>query len=176
MDGKFVHNPLRARHHPGQKVAHSVKGGAQVEHLATIFQSPNGDWWIVYQGELLGYYPGSLFQHLSSGGCRTHYYGEVARKKPASFKPWPKTEMGSGEFAMKGAGYAASVRNPKYFDLFWLTRHWEANPTQPPVLTPSEPKKDACFTTDSLSVSLDPAFRRFYLGGPGGKNPACTGP
>ena len=44
----------------------SALGGAQVEHLLTIFQSPIGDWWVAYDQELLGYYPASAFTMFGS--------------------------------------------------------------------------------------------------------------
>lgn len=112
--GEFKANLSRQRHHPGQTAPVSVLGGTQVEHLAAIFQSPAGDWWIAYQGELLGYYPAGLFKLLNGGACRTLWYGEVARKKPATATAWPKTEMGSGNFAAEGLLKAAYVRNPRY--------------------------------------------------------------
>jgi len=119
-DGEFKPNFFRTRHQPGETVPVSVLGGTQVEHLAAIFQTPTGDWWIAYQGELLGYYPGSLFKQLNGGACRTQWYGEVARWKPATAKGWSKTEMGSGKFAAEGLLNAAYVRNPRYYDSLWF--------------------------------------------------------
>ena len=53
LDGQFVANPFR-RHQPGEIVPASVLDKTMVEHLLAIFQSPTGDWWIAYDGDLLG--------------------------------------------------------------------------------------------------------------------------
>jgi hypothetical protein len=120
MDSQFVENPIRI-HQPGEIVPASVLDETMVEHLLAIFQSPTGDWWIAYNGDLLGYYPASLFTMLNGGACRSAWYGEVARailpQAPAA--GWPKIEMGSGEFAETGLLNAAHVRDPQYYDLTW---------------------------------------------------------
>ena len=114
MDGMFVENPFRL-HQPGEKVPVSVLGGTQVEHFMAIFQMPiTGDWWIAYNGDLLGYYPASLFTMLNGGACGSAWYGEVLKDKPGET---PKTEMGSGRFPEAGLLNAAYVRNPKYHDV-----------------------------------------------------------
>jgi Neprosin len=161
-DGAFQPNPLRPRYHPGQKVPVSVPGGTQVEHLLSIFQVPTGDWWLAYQHELLGYFPAGRFTMLNSGACVVAKYGEIARVKPASGKRPPKAEMGSGRFAEAGAGHAASVRSPRYFDLLWFTR-------VPPndAMAPSEP---SCYTRSNLNNDI------FFLGGHGDADRGCTWP
>jgi hypothetical protein len=107
IDGKFVANPFRV-HHPGEKVPVSVVGGAQEEHLMAIVQSPSdGDWWIIYKGDVLGYYPGSLFTMLNGGACGSAWYGEVFNAAPGNS---PKTEMGSGNFPEAGMPNIAYIR------------------------------------------------------------------
>jgi hypothetical protein len=163
LDGSFKPNPLRMRHHPGQKVSVSVPGGAQVEHFIAIFQEPlTHDWWIFYKDELLGYYPASLFTMLNGGACVTEWYGEVARHKPVTPEPWPKTEMGSGQFAEAGPLLAAYVRNPKYHDLSWFG-------VEPPdtIGFSSSYNKD-CYNRSPLVDGM------FFLGGSGGKMPECV--
>lgn len=76
MDGNFVENPFR-RHQPGEKVPFSVLNQTPIEHLMAIFQAPLGDWWIAYNGDLLGYYKASSFKWLNKGGCGTAWYGEM---------------------------------------------------------------------------------------------------
>jgi hypothetical protein len=155
MDGAFVANPLRL-HHPGQKVPVSAPGGARVEHLLAIFQVPWGDWWITYNGNLLGYYPASLFTMLKGGACGSAWYGEVLNRKPGAIE----TEMGSGEFAEAGLLNAAYVRNPVYFDLSWQ----QVEPQDDWSMIPYNP---LCYDRSSLWN------HHMILGGPGGKNPAC---
>jgi Neprosin len=167
--GEFKANPLRKLHRPGETVPVSVLGGAQVEHLAAIFQSPTNDWWIAYQGELLGYYPAGLFHQLNGGACRVQWYGEVARRKPASTTAWPRTEMGSGRFAVEGLRNAAYVRNPRYYDAFWFG----VEPLE--ALSVDLPNQPSCYTRGLLK-STTQGDKLFFLGGPGGKDSGCVGP
>jgi hypothetical protein len=159
VDGAFVGNPFRT-HHPGQKVPVSAVGGTQTEHLMAIFQVPvTGDWWITYNGELLGYYPASLFTMLNGGACGVAWYGEVLNTKLEAVK----TEMGSGKFVEAGLGNAAYVRNPMYLDLAW-------NPVEPQDDWASAPYAPLCYDRSPLWEQY------LFLGGPGGKNPACQWP
>jgi Neprosin len=122
----------------------------------------DGDWWLAYQHELLGYFPAGRFTLLNSGACVVAQYGEIARMKPASGKRPPKAEMGSGRFAEAGAGQAASVRRPRYFDLLWFTRVPSDG-----RMTPSEP---SCYTRTPLRNDI------FFLGGHGDEDRGCTWP
>jgi hypothetical protein len=160
MDGKFVGNPLRL-HHPGQKVPVSVIGGTQVEHLMAIFQMPvTGDWWIAYNGDLLGYYPASLFTMLNGGACASAWYGEVYNPNPGDPV---KTEMGSGRFAEAGLLNVAYVRSPKSHDFSLFG-------TEPQDDFHMIPYTPLCYDRSPLWDGV------FLLGGPGGKNPGCKWP
>jgi hypothetical protein len=115
---------------------------------------------ITYNGEWLGYYPASLFTMLNGGACGAAWYGEVLDSKPGSTAI--KTEMGSGKFVEAGLYNAAYVRNPTYLDLAW-------NPMEPEdwAMNPYAP---LCYDRSILWEHY------IYLGGPGGKNPACQWP
>lgn len=166
MDGTFVDNPLRF-HQPGEIVPVSMLGKPSVEHLMTIFQVPTGDWWIAFDGDLLGYFPASLFTMLSGGACRAAWYGEVYNKNPTATIT---TEMGSGKFAEAGLGNAAHVRNPLFYDLLWFG----VKPTNTFSMAPDEP---LCYTASALTQLGAPSDSSFiFIGGPGGKNPACKWP
>ena len=159
LDGKFVANPLR-RHQPGERVPVSVLGGAQVEHFMAIFQMPvTGDWWIAYNGDLLGYYPASLFSMLNGGACGSAWYGEILNRTSGAIK----TEMGSGKFAEAGMLNAAYVRNPKLHDISLFG----VEPQDDWSMIPYNP---TCYDRSPLWEHV------FFFGGPGGKNPACTWP
>jgi hypothetical protein len=166
LDGSFVANPLR-RHRPGEIVPFSTLGGKQVEHLISIFQVPLGDWWIAYQGELLGYYPASVFTMLNQGACRSTWYGEVYRLDPGAGSV--KTEMGSGQFANANLLYAAYVRNLTYYDLLWFG----AEPEYTNSMIPNVP---SCYSRSPLVLGLPPWNNYFLLGGPGGRNRECQWP
>jgi len=159
LDGRFVSNPLRL-HHPGQKVPVSTPGGTQVEHLLMVFQSPAGDWWIAYNGDLLGYYPASLFTQLNQAGCGATWYGEVYNPQTGTAV---LTEMGSGKFAETGMSNAAHIRAPQYYDISWFTT--EADDT-----SASLPYQPLCYDRSLIFNGI------FFLGGPGSNNPACQWP
>jgi hypothetical protein len=173
LDGRFVANPFR-RHQPGEIVPASVLDKTMVEHLLAIFQAPvTGDWWIAYNGDLLGYYPASLFTMLNGGACVSAWYGEVAKKMPPKSPGWNMT-MGSGEFAEAGLLNAAHVRDPKYYDLGWGGVPPMEDQPFSHAMTPNKP---LCYTRSKLTYIPAPWDSTFlFLGGPGGKNPGCTWP
>ena len=166
LDGTFVANPIR-RVRPGQIVPVSVLGGAQVEHLLTIFQSPIGDWWVAYDQELLGYYPASTFTLLNGGACESRWYGEVYNPNPQ--KGAVKTEMGSGKFAEAGRPNVAYVRRPAYYDTSWLSG-------EPTGIIFASPVEDSCYTRSKLDPDPVSGGQLFTFGGPGGKDPGCKWP
>ena len=166
LDSTFVPNSLR-RVWPGKVVPVSVLGGAQVEHLLTIFQSPIGDWWVAYDQELLGYYPASTFTLLNGGACETRWYGEVYNPYPK--KGAVKTEMGSGKFAEAGRPNVAYVRRPQFFDTLWLS----GEPTNKLAAGPNVP---SCYTRSTLDPDPVSGGKIFTFGGPGGKDPGCKWP
>jgi Neprosin len=178
MDGAFVANPSR-RVRPGQIVAASVLRGAQVEHLLAIFQAPTGDWWIMYNQELLGYYPAKLFTMLNGGACESAFYGEVYNPNPDPNRPNPnnpnekggpvKTEMGSGRFSWEGRPNTAYIRNPKDYDASWFG-------VDPQDLRFMQPVVESCYTRSKLETDPASGDRVFTLGGPGGKDPGCKWP
>jgi hypothetical protein len=154
-----VANPFRV-HHPGQKVPVSVVGGAQEEHLMAIVQSSTGDWWILYKGDVLGYYPANLFTMLNGGACGVAWYGEVFTDEKGTT---PETEMGSGKFPEAGTPNVAYVRHPLYYNLSWM-------PEEPLDDYHAQPFEPLCYGRAPLTDGL------LGLGGPGGFNPACKWP
>lgn len=125
-----------------------------------IFQVPTGDWWIMYNGDLLGYYPATLFTMLNASACGSAWYGEVLNR---DLNPTIKTEMGSGKFAETGMLNAAYVRNPTYYNLSW-------SPVEPQDDLYQGPYEPLCYDRSQLWDGV------LFLGGPGGKNPGCKWP
>lgn len=166
LDGNFVTNPLREAL-PGAIVPVSVLGGAQVEHLLTIFQSPVGDWWLAYNMKLIGYYPASLFTLLKDGACESRWYGEVFNLSPDQGAI--ASEMGSGRFAEEGRPNVAYVRSPKYYDPFWLS-------VEPQDIDWAAPYVISCYTRSSQTLDSVSGSQIFTLGGPGGKASGCQWP
>lgn len=166
MDGTFVNNPLRV-HQPGEIVPFSILDTTSIEHLTAIFQSPAGDWWIAYNGDLLGYYPGNLFKMLNMGACRAVWYAEVYNPNPGTANT---SEMGSGLFAEAGLLNAAHFRNPIFYDPLWSS----TKPEDLLFMTPVEPK---CYNRSALTyigAFWDSDF--LFVGGSGSKNPGCIWP
>jgi hypothetical protein len=166
LDGTFVANPIR-RVRPGQIVPVSVLGGAQVEHLLTIFQAPIGDWWVAYDQELLGYYPASTFTLLNGGACESRWYGEVYNPNPKNGAV--KTEMGSGKLAAAGRPNVAYVRGPEFFDTTWFS-------VEPIDKIAAGPNVPSCYTRSTLGPDPVSGGQIFTFGGPGGKAPECQWP
>jgi hypothetical protein len=165
--------PYRYRKHVlGKEVPVSQVGGMQVEHRIDIFQAISGDWWIAYQGSLVGYYPASLFTMLNQGGCRADWYGEVS--DPWLSDGWTNTKMGSGLSAEAGLLYAAYVRQPTFRDLDWYVLEVPARDA--PKLLDVTPYKAACYSRSQLYEVALPWGDIFFLGGAGGDAQGCTGP
>jgi hypothetical protein len=162
----FVVNPA-SRYTIDSVVPVSTPGGAQVEHRVDIFQVPGtGDWWVAYNGWLLGYYPASLFTLLDKGACSANWYTEVADQKPGT--AWVQTEIGTGKYGHEAApGEAAWVRQPLYLDMNWLLQ-------EPKIDEPMVPINMACYTRSALIDLGLPLGKWFLAGGPGGYNPLCT--
>jgi hypothetical protein len=143
-----------------------VGSGPEYETSFEIEQS-QGNWWVWVGGTWLGYYPGSLFTPtgLAQSGCRIGWYGEVFDPTPTS---WTDDSMGNGTWASAGwSGYAAYWRTIQFLTPDQTT--W-ANPDSSYMF--QTPSSDAnCYTTSG--VSWNGAYEMFFLGGPGGKNPAC---
>jgi hypothetical protein len=93
----------------------STIGGIQHESLFQI-KWVDGDWWVGHNGHWLGYYPHKLWDAhppnlIATQACEVDWYGEVADRTPGD---WTWTDMGSGQFAEKGAGQASYFRDPSY--------------------------------------------------------------
>jgi len=131
-----------------------------------IIQVPNKDWWVAYNGWLLGYFKASEFTMLNNGGCNAAWYLEVFDQKPGT--AWVQTHMGTGKFHDEAApGEAAWVRAPMYLDTNGV-------PTETTVDSYMKPQNGECYTRSPLAY-MGPGLGWFFLaGGPGGTNLLCT--
>ena len=126
-----------------------------------IVQSPDGgDWWILYKGDVLGYYPASMFTMLNGGACGAGWYGEVFNDEPLKT---PETEMGSAYFPEAGMPNVAYFRYPMYYDLSWV-------PVEPLDDHHPQPFEPLCYGRAPLTDGI------LVCGGPGGFNSACQWP
>jgi len=162
----FVPNPYNIQYPLGSVVEVSKPGGTPVGHWIAILQSPEGDWWLTYNGWFLGYVSASRFTMLSKGACEAQWYLEVLDRNPGT--AWVETEMGTGKFGHKAApGEAAWVQIPVYWDANYVLQE----PTDTYAMQPADKN---CYTRSPL-MDLGPGLGKIFLaGGPGGYNPLCT--
>lgn len=105
-------------YYPGMTMTpYSVVNGPQ--HFIDIFVTLNDDkWWVVVQGQAMGYYPAWLYTKNGStantmGTSATHvgFWGEVCDTDEPNK---PQVQMGSGQLASAGSGRAAYMHNLLY--------------------------------------------------------------
>lgn len=146
----------------GTVLSVSIIGGSQYEHPFTI-QLSGGNWWVGYNGNWLGYYPGSLFDLINVSACEALWYGEVYDPTPTN---WTWTDMGSGLFASTGYSNAAYFRNPSYIATSGVV-YWADGAAN------LSPNAAACYTRSNMLSGAAPFTRYFYFGGPGGEALGC---
>ena len=61
-------------------------------------------WWVGYQGEWIGYFPGSVWSGNFTSIAMTQWFGEVAASSPQ-----PCTQMGNGNFGSASAAAAIAA-------------------------------------------------------------------
>lgn len=104
---------------------------------------------------------------MNGGACESRWYGEVYNPKPKDGAV--KTEMGSRKFADAGRPNVTYVRNPKYYDPFWLS-------VEPQDTVWAGPYVLSCYTRSPQEPDPVSGGQIFTFGGPGGKDPACKWP
>eukprot|EP00253_Pinus_taeda_P022779 PITA_22779 len=143
----------------------SVYGGNQTSFLLTLkktdVQKDIKDVWSLYlEGELIGYWPDSLFTNLGDGCKGVEIGGTVSYPWIPLGTALPKTDMGSGRFPSAGYGYAA------YIDGIQLTTLSGAVMHTPPLVVSTNWK---CY-----NATYSEEDNRLFYGGTGGKNPGCV--
>lgn len=98
---------------PGMPV--STDGTAR-QYMILFWQ---GDWWIGYEGEWMGYFPGSLWGGLYTASGLIQWFGEIAGLQGAT--P-PLSSMGSGASGSSGSPDAAQVNFAGIFNSDGTTR------------------------------------------------------
>jgi hypothetical protein len=154
---------------PGARITSiSRLGGAQYSASIDV-RLWQGNWWIRYGNQWVGYYPASLFGGLRTGGLENRsekvtWYGEVV-DLPDGVPT--TTDMGSGRFPGEGFGYSAYQRN-------LLVRRTDG------VLVRFDPDARGGTGADVGCYDLEPHFGNtgswqsyFYWGGPGRNNSTC---
>ncbi|KAJ0048343.1 hypothetical protein Pint_15144 [Pistacia integerrima] len=138
----------------------SVFGGKQYDFTFTVSQDPkSGNWWLKYKRENIGYWPNSLFTHLSSSGATEITWGGGAFSGGISNSP----PMGTGHFAEANYGKAAYIRQLKVADEFNRLRYPDKSLFK--LFTDC-----TCYDLYALTGPLGEGFG-FLYGGPGGCGP-----
>lgn len=147
---------------PGAKISPvSIPGGTQYDGFVKI-QLFNGNWWIKFQSEWVGYYPAMLFlpTGLKSQAARVSFFGETF--DDALILGMTPTDMGSGLFPgintwQKSAAYMRNLS-------FQSTAGGAIAKYAPSSVTQTNP---ACYKAVGNFNAADAWGIQFYFGGPG---------
>ncbi|KAJ0627305.1 putative neprosin [Helianthus annuus] len=135
--------------------------GSQYEMTILIWkESKEGLWWMQVNGNVIGYWPASLFSYLSESSSRVEWGGEVINLRSGGHHT--TTQMGSGHFPQEGYRKASYIRNIEIVD--------DSNTLRSPqdllTITPQE----SCY--DIVKGINDNWGSHVFYGGPG-QNPNC---
>ncbi|XP_010445173.1 PREDICTED: uncharacterized protein LOC104727800 [Camelina sativa] len=138
----------------------SVYNGKQYEMDLSLHQDlVTGDWWLIFGGVNVGYWPKSLF--IGSGLVKGAYLGSWGGQVYS-----PTTEkspvMGSGHFPKEGFGKAAFVNNIQILD-------GKGKALIPQIYTvEAHESSPNCYKSKFIHDDDEPWIRAVYYGGPGG--------
>lgn len=121
-----------------------------------------GDWWFIFGGVNVGYWPKSLFiaSGLAKGTDKASWGGQV-------YSPLTKKSpfMGSGHFPNEGMGKAAFINGIEIID-------GKGEALIPQIYTiKTHESSPNCYKAKFIHDDDDPWIRAVFYGGPGG----CTG-
>ncbi|XP_058774332.1 protein neprosin-like [Vicia villosa] len=140
----------------------STYKGQQFAITLKIMKDKNtGNWLLVIgAGNIIGYWPTTLFSHLKNDADEIHFGGEIVNEK--SRGAHTSTAMGSGHFAEEGFGKAAYIRNMQVID-----SDNKLIPLENPTYVASNPN---CY---NIQGKYSPKWGdHMYFGGPG-KSDKC---
>ncbi|KAJ8756173.1 hypothetical protein K2173_024720 [Erythroxylum novogranatense] len=137
----------------------SIYGGDQYEMTVIIHKdNSSGNWWLTFQGQDLGYWPGDLFTSLAdSANLITFGGGQVINNQYGGHHT--TTEMGSGHYPIEGFGKAAYIGHLQYVDASNVLRI--AYPLLPFIT------KTPCYYITMLKDEVSTEGVHLYFGGPG---------
>ncbi|CAN1286321.1 hypothetical protein LINPERPRIM_LOCUS19262 [Linum perenne] len=135
----------------------STYGGIQKIVRIRITQDlKSGNWFLYFQGELVGYWPAELFKNLNTSATLMEWGGEIINNKANGTHTG--TQMGSGHFPTEGDGKAAYFTNLEYVDGGGLVNSATG--------VMSETSRSECY--DIAVKDPDEKFGVYFLfGGPG---------
>ncbi|CAN1286340.1 hypothetical protein LINPERPRIM_LOCUS19267 [Linum perenne] len=102
----------------GNKRMHQKSPMPRYNHNFFIFfkfeDLKTSNWWLYFQDEQVGYWPGSLFRNLRTSASLLEWGGEIINKNKNGLHT--DTQMGSGHFPSEGYSKAAYFRSLEYVD------------------------------------------------------------
>ncbi|KAL8092065.1 hypothetical protein AgCh_034374 [Apium graveolens] len=129
--------------------------------LFTFWTDPNdGNWWMRYNNENIGYWPASLFTNLDDGATYIVWGGEVVNV--ASGGQHTTTQMGSGNFPGEEYKKASYFRNIQVVD--------GSNQLRDAKDVKTLTEQSSCYDIQTGKNGQWGTY--FYYGGPG-RNPKC---
>ncbi|XP_058763426.1 protein neprosin-like [Vicia villosa] len=140
----------------------STYKGQQFAITLKIMKDKNtGNWLLVIgAGNIIGYWPTSLFSHLKNDAEEIHFGGEIVNENSRGVHT--STAMGSGHFAEEGFGKAAYIRNMQV-----INSDNKLIPLENPTYVASNPN---CY---NIQGKYSPKWGdHMYFGGPG-KSDKC---
>ncbi|GLJ33829.1 hypothetical protein SUGI_0680150 [Cryptomeria japonica] len=160
-------------YYPGMPIPGiSAYDGTQMDSTISIRRETRGNnannlvWAVYLQDKLVGHWPAILFHDLTFYGNLAQIGGQVVIRSGKRGTPFPKTEMGSGDFARKGFKKAAFVRNIRLFT------------NNGALITDRKTNyflsKRHCYGIKGYVKQDDYWGHHIYYGGPGGNAGYCT--
>nr|XP_023928385.1 uncharacterized protein LOC112039718 [Quercus suber] len=132
---------------------------AQQFDIGITIYKENGKWWFQVQDQVLGYWPGTIFNYLVSSASRIEWGGEVYNAELGVHHT--RTQMGSGHFGNEGYGKASYFRNIGYLDNSGKFIDVESQSLKKYATRPS------CYNVE-VAYNTNGGFgTHFYFGGPG---------
>lgn len=145
----------------------SVLSGTQVEFYLRV-QLHEGNWWVRYQDEFVGYYPASLFAEdgLRAKSDTLHFFGET--NDDPNIDGMTISDMGSGKFP----GITTWMRNATYMRFLQVQEVPEGYDRKTYIPTSARPTNAKCYDLVGNYLATDAWHSQFYFGGPG-QNDSC---
>ncbi|KAF8101285.1 hypothetical protein N665_0208s0068 [Sinapis alba] len=134
--------------------------GDQAE-LSMLIWKDGENWWLKVGEELVGYWPGQLFNSLGNGATIVQWGGEIVNRETDG--KHTATDMGSGHFANEGYKKASYFRNLMTID--------QTNTLREPQGISPLTGHDNCYNIKAGDVGTSWGVNFFY-GGPG-QNERC---
>ncbi|GMY28826.1 hypothetical protein FCV25MIE_24068 [Fagus crenata] len=134
------------------------------QHRGNQYEDPNaGRWWLQFQDEVIGYWPGEILSYLKHQAMLVQWVGNVYSKKMKPGHPHTATGMGSRGYSSGLWGAACYINNVRILDYSLQLKY--------PEWVTSTAEEPFCynFLNYQRSLAMEPIF---YFGGPG-RNPNC---